>query len=77
MNATITNEVLVFKTNIRRKKDVSKVTPLLESDNRVVEWNVDQMDVDNVLRIASDELHPSEVIKMIRTAGFFCEELPD
>ena len=77
MNSTVTNEVLVFKTNIRYKKDVSKIMPLLESDNRVMEWNVDQMEVDNVLRIASDELHPKEVITMIQTAGYFCEELPD
>ncbi|CAD5280737.1 MULTISPECIES: hypothetical protein [unclassified Imperialibacter] len=77
MNSTVTNEVLVFKTNIRYKKDVSKIMPLLESDNRVMEWNVDQMDVDNVLRIASGGLHPTEVITMIQTAGYFCEELPD
>jgi hypothetical protein len=77
MNSTVTNEILVFKTNIRYKKDVNKVSPLLESDSRVMDWNVDQMDIDNVLRIASDELHPTEVITMIQTAGYFCEELPD
>ncbi len=77
MNATITNEILVFRTNIRHKKDVNRVAPLLESDNRVMEWNVDQMDVDNVLRIAADDLQPNEVITMIQQAGFLCEELPD
>lgn len=75
--ASTTTEILVFKTNLRYKKDVLQVAPLMEQNDRIVEWNVDREDADHVLRIASNELEATEVIEMLARAGYYCQELPD
>ena len=77
MNFDTNSQFLVFKTNIHTKMDVTRLSPLLEADERIVEWNVDFSDIDKVLRIGSNELRPQEVIAMISHAGYACEELPD
>ncbi len=75
--ARITTEIMVFKTNLRYKKDVRRVAPLMEQNERIVEWNVDRDDADHVLRIASSELEATEIIGLLTEAGYFCQELPD
>lgn len=77
MNSTTNNEFLVFKTNICTKTDITKLSPWLEGNERIVEWNVDFSDIDKVLRIGSNELRPQEVIAIVSKAGYVCEELPD
>jgi hypothetical protein len=42
-----------------------------------MKWSVDLSDIDNVLRIESDDPDHSRVIEIVRNAGFFCEELVD
>jgi len=70
-------EVLVFATNIRHKKDVARVASLMQTESRIRTWHVDRSDRSKVLRIESQNLHPSEVVSLITQAGFLCEELPD
>ena len=69
--------ILIFKTNIRLKKDVGIITPLLSADESIVQWNVDRDDTDKVLRIVSTSNDPIDIIKTINEAGYHCEELPD
>ena len=70
-------EILVFKTNLRFNKDLSKINPLINSEKRIEKWNVDRDDRDKVLRIEANNLMPAEVIQLIETAGYKCEELTD
>jgi hypothetical protein len=70
-------DILVFKTNIIHEDDVQKITSFMTEEKRVKKWNVDRMDIDNVLRIESQNLNPDEVIQLINNAGYFCEELTD
>lgn len=70
-------DVLVFETNIRFKKDLTKIAPLIAADHRIKRWNVDRDDCSRVLRIESQNLMPTEVITIIRQAGYSCSELPD
>jgi hypothetical protein len=70
-------EILVFKTNLRFNKDLSKIDSLINKERRIKRWNVDRSDIDKVLRIESNNLQPAEVINLINTAGYFCEELTD
>jgi hypothetical protein len=67
-------EVLVFKTNIQQADDVEKLTSTM-NDERIKRWSVDRDDCDKVLRVESDDLLPDEVMKLIRQAGYSCEEL--
>ena len=68
-------EVLILKTNIRYKKQVNKVAPLLNERNSIARWNIDLNDIDKVLRIESDDMALTEIVQLIEEAGFYCEEL--
>ena len=70
-------EILVFKTNLRFKKQVSNVTRHLENLDGIQRWNVDLMDSDKILRIEALDLSPRIVEQTLQQAGFYCEELPD
>ncbi|HMH23926.1 MAG TPA: hypothetical protein VK563_19205 [Puia sp.] len=76
-NIKKTSDVLVFKTNIRYKKDLSRVAPLLKAEQKIQCWNVDLGDIDKVLRIEAEELTTGQVTQLIQQAGFKCEELTD
>lgn len=68
--------ILIFKTNVRFKKDLEAIAPLLDEHPAVFNWNVDRTDIDNVLRIESASNNTTEIIYKIRQAGYHCEELP-
>jgi len=69
--------ILIFKTNIRFKKDVGIVQPLLSAYKSIVEWTVDRDDTDKILRVVSTSNDTAGIIKTINEAGYHCEELPD
>jgi hypothetical protein len=73
----ISCDVLVFRTSIRDEKDREKVADVLMHESHIRRWSVDHDDVDKVLRVESEHLLPDDVIRLIRKAGFECEELPD
>jgi hypothetical protein len=70
-------QVLVFKTNLQSKKDILHISPLMGNTSGILKWNVDQHDIDNVLRIETDWLLPEDIIRLVADAGYVCEELPD
>jgi tRNA G26 N,N-dimethylase Trm1 len=70
-------DILVFKTNIRLKKDVRKIATLFDGHPLIKRWSVDITDIDKVIRIESINLLPGEVINALESAGYCCEELPD
>jgi hypothetical protein len=69
--------VLVFRTNIRFKKDLKQVGPALDKHPGIQRWSVDREDTDKVLRIESQTLQANEVIRLVNEAGFECGELPE
>jgi hypothetical protein len=70
-------QVLVFKTNLQSKKDILRISPLMGNTPGIIKWNVDQQDIDHVLRIETAWLSPEEIIGIVTGAGYLCEELPD
>lgn len=70
-------EILIFRTNIRFKKDLRQVGPVLDNQPGIHRWNVDREDSDKVLRIEAQRLLPQDIIHLITRAGYFCEELPE
>ena len=70
------SEILVFKTNLLHDQDIASIRLQLDTHSSIRQWNVDHSDVDHVLRIEG-HLDPSEVIAILKSAGFLCEELPD
>jgi hypothetical protein len=70
-------KVLVFRTSLRLKKDLRLISPVLDKEPGILRWNVDQQDVDHVLRIETQCLQEQEVIDLVTGAGYCCEQLPD
>lgn len=68
-------EVLVFKTNIRRKRNVNTVIKHIAKLSGIIRWNVDLKDKDRILRIESDNLSPRHVENTLQQMGFYCREL--
>jgi tRNA G26 N,N-dimethylase Trm1 len=69
--------ILVFETNIKFKKDITKIGRLINTETRIKKWNVDLHDCAKVLRIESFGLHPTEIVRLVTNAGFHCNELQD
>jgi hypothetical protein len=69
--------ILVFKTNIRYKKDIKIIEQHLNPNLSIVKWNVDMDDNDKILRIESTHNNPDDIIYIINKVGFECEELID
>ncbi|MGV3508925.1 MAG: hypothetical protein ACO1N7_06505 [Sphingobacteriaceae bacterium] len=69
------NNVLVFKTNLRFKRDIEKVKPLLEKLTNIENWNIDRDDIDKVLRVQSSTVCSEQIVDIIKSAGYACEEL--
>ncbi|MEP6615243.1 MAG: hypothetical protein ABJA57_01625 [Ginsengibacter sp.] len=70
-------EILVFKTNIRYKKEINAIRPHMDSEPNITKWNVDLKDVDKVLRIETKSLSPVFIESLVQKAGHYCEELKD
>ena len=70
--------LLIFKTDIKTKKEVKVVRPLFNNHPVITNWSIDIADIDNVLRIeAEDDLNENDIIHLIKTSGFYCEVLAD
>jgi hypothetical protein len=70
-------EILVFKTNIKYKKNISSIKPHLSGIENIHSWNVDLEDCDKILWIEAMNIHPSSIEKLLHNAGYYCEELKD
>ncbi len=69
--------ILVFKTNLRYKKNIHSIVPLLNRLEGIIRWNVDLHDRDKILRIESHSLSPQIVEQTLELAGYYCKELED
>jgi len=69
--------VLVFKTNLVSAKDIHRISPVMGDTPGILRWNLDEHDIDNVLRIETSWLLPGDIIRVLTNAGYLCEELPD
>lgn len=68
-------DILVFRTNLRYKKNISEAVRHIEKIPGIQRWNVDLKDCDKVLRIESTNLAPHVVEKTLTDIGYFCKEL--
>ncbi|WP_276480622.1 hypothetical protein [Paraflavitalea pollutisoli] len=68
-------EILVFKTNLRYRKNIHQVSQRLDQLQGMIRWNVDMHDKDRILRIEASNLSPRVVEHTLSHAGYACEEL--
>jgi hypothetical protein len=68
------DDILLFRTNIRTLKDVRHVQSLF-AELPIERWTVDTKDCDCVLRIVSVVLRPAVIIGLLTEHGYRCAEL--
>jgi copper chaperone len=64
-----------FKTNINCGGCVAKVTPALNANLEIKEWNVDTANPAKVLTVQTESLGREDVEAIIEMAGFKAESL--
>ena len=70
--------LLIFKTDIKTKKEVEVVRPLFNNHPIITDWSIDTEDIDSVLRIeVQDDLNEKEIIHLIKKCGFYGDILAD
>lgn len=67
--------IFVFKTNVKSKKQINEIAPLLDSMPEIKGWNFDLDDCDKILRIQSHKGLGTTIPKMLGDLGFECIEL--
>lgn len=67
--------IYVFKTTVKTKAAVRKLTPHIEEVLPKAGWNFDLADCDNILRIDSEENTVVSIIDLLKIHNFHCEEL--
>ncbi|WP_438425707.1 hypothetical protein [Aquimarina macrocephali] len=71
-------ELLIFRTDIKSKKKVKSLKPVLNNHSDIIKWSIDLEDIDNVLRIeATTNLSEVDVIDLVQVQGFFIKTLSD
>ncbi len=68
-------EILVFRTNVNTSKAIRELAPLFNGHLFISRWNFDLEDCDRILRIEASAQISDEIIKIVRSKGFDCEEL--
>lgn len=71
----ILNNILVFATNIRTENDKQNISNLLNQNSAIQQWNIDQEDIDCVLRIVTETLSEQQIIDIIDAQNFQCSIL--
>lgn len=70
-------EILIYRTDIGADK-IHFIRPILNANPQISKWSIDTEDIDNVLRIQSNNLHcTNDITSSIQQIGFLCEELAD
>lgn len=70
-----TQNILVFATNIRTNNDKQLVSQTLNEISEIHQWNIDQEDIDCVLRVVSKTLSEEQIISIINEHDFNCKPL--
>ncbi len=67
--------ILVFATNIKTESDKRNISLVLDIHSEIQKWNIDQEDIDCVLRIESKTLSEEQIINLLNNQNFNCSAL--
>ncbi len=67
--------IYVFKTSVKTKVQVKNLKPHFNKILPNEKWNFDLEDCDRILRIDSEENKVWEIIALLNSQKFSCEEL--
>lgn len=64
-----------FKTNINCNHCISKITPVLDSDTGINEWNVDLKSEDKILTVKGENPDTGRIIESLSGVGYIAEKV--
>ena len=67
--------IYIFRTSIKFKKQIIEITPKINAIKNIIKWNFDLEDCDKILRIEAKNLDKKEIINILKTKNYHCEEL--
>jgi hypothetical protein len=70
-----TENILVFATNIRTNNDKQLISRTLNEISEIHQWNIDQEDIDCVLRVVSNSISEEQIINILDKHTFNCTPL--
>lgn len=59
-----------FKTNINCGGCIAKVTPFLDGESQIKNWEVDTDNPNKILTVESESLSQIKIIELVQSAGF-------
>jgi len=62
-----------FKTNVNCNHCINKITPLLNGDKSITEWNVDLTNEDKVLTLKGENVDENSVVESLSKVGYIAE----
>lgn len=69
-------KLIILRTNIKTRKKLKTIVPVLDNHTSIHQWSIDIEDIDNVLRVQTNEdLQEKDVIQLVREHGFYAEDL--
>lgn len=66
-------KTLKFRTNINCSGCVKAVSPTLDNEKEMLEWEVDTLSPDKVLSVKTESMTQESIIALIKKAGFNAE----
>jgi copper chaperone CopZ len=62
-----------FKTNVNCNHCINKITPMLNGDKSITEWNVDLTNEDKMLTVKGENVDENSVIESLSKVGYIAE----
>ncbi|QQT25093.1 heavy-metal-associated domain-containing protein [Sphingobacterium spiritivorum] len=69
------NDTLKFKTNIKCSSCVAKVTPFLDAEEGIKQWEVDTSTADKILTVETNGMTESEIKNAVEKSGYKIESV--
>ena len=63
-------KTLKFQTNVKCGGCVATITPFLNQEKGIVNWNVDLASPQRILAVDTDELTSGEIVEVMKKAGY-------
>lgn len=63
-----------FKTNINCNGCIATVTPFLNSETAIQNWNVDIQNPNKILTVEGEKISKDMVVSKVKEAGFIIED---
>jgi len=66
---------LKFKTNVNCNHCIAKITPFLNEEKNISEWNVDTSNDDKILTVKGEDINEQQVKDALAKAGYVGEKV--